>query len=530
MWKVTAGGPEWVSVPVPVESPGVVRVTAPSGAGAQGFFLRRGERLPEKEVIQNDCVGCPISPRRAAELGLSSSHPAVSGPTWVRHFRKEDLESEWVFWFRDPQRATRAEFELSVAYIDLEQLLPLFCDPWVSIDVSPGIVAPGQPITITLSASASAGLDMYWWFGATGIAELDKAHIREGLGLTSGSSSWTVTIDQPGTYRFGANSRDRLYWTDPGVPHQASEACGLAWDEIEVRDVRKSYKIGFILLAPQGTDISSPAFQAELEKLEDIKSQLEEQFERSTDGTGMVDVSYPTVVLTPPGPVYGLSDGGLMWDFLAETLREEFYTSHPDIFDFLAIYEMYPDVSIGSRHLTVKTFVAGFGIYERDNTDTWGSAGKLRGIGLATDVTGLPSTYEFMASRMHLLLHEVFGHQWGVFAGRLDKGGFHFDIGIESPTFTVLYGRPWRKVDDTHFTTADIVDPVTNTTMVTFHPWMLYVAGMKLRGEVPEVLMDVEPDNPPSHRYDLVTTTGTFTNVTLQSIIDVEGDRYDVEW
>jgi hypothetical protein len=147
-----------------------------------------------------------------------------------------------------------------------------------------------------------------------------------------------------------------------------------------------------------------------------------------------------------------------------------------------------------------------------------------------TDVRNLPQTYDFMGSEMHLLLHEVFGHQWGVFVPRLDGGGFHFDVGIESPTFTVLYGRPWRKVDETHFTTANVQDPATGTFKVTFHPWMLYIAGMKTRAEVPEALMDVSPDAPPSHRYDLVTTSGTYVNVLLQDLIDQFGDRYDVIW
>jgi hypothetical protein len=528
--NVTLGGEEWASVPLAVDKPGAVKVIAPLGAGARGLFLRRGEKPPQLEDVEADCVGCPVSPLRAAALGLPTSHTPLTGPSWLRQFSEEDAASDWVFWIRDAERILREDVAFTHEYMYFIPFPPLLCDPWVNIDLSPAVVAAGEPFTITVRAFAQAGLDMYWWFGATGIEPLDKAHIRAGLGQLSGAASWTVTIDQPGTYTFGANARDQLYWTDPGVPHQASEGCGLAWDEVEVVATHKSYSVGFILLAPEGTDVTSPAFQDELAKIDAIKGELIGQFERSTDGGGVVDVSYPTVVLMPPGPVYGLSDGSLMWQFLAQTLQDEFYANHPDAFDFLAIYEMYPSVSIGSRHLKVKPFVAGFGISPFDNTAAWGSAGRLRGIGLVTDVTALPTTYEFMTSRMHLLLHEVFGHQWGVYAARLDKGGSHFDIGLESPTFTVLYGRPWLKIDDTHFTTADIIDPATGTTKVTFHPWMLYVAGMKLRSEVPEMLMDVEPDTPPAHRYDLVTTTGTFTEVTLQSIIDAEGDRYDVPW
>jgi len=169
---------------------------------------------------------------------------------------------------------------------------------------------------------------------------------------------------------------------------------------------------------------------------------------------GLCDASYPTVVLTPPGPVAGLEDGDdAMYTFVRTAIRDHFYTDHADAFDFLAIYEVYPDKSIGSRHYTVRVREAGFGITPYDISASWGSSGRLRGIGLVKDANELPAEYDFMDSEMHLLLHEVFGHQWGVFAERMMKPGFHFDIGLQSPTFTVLYGRPWRRVDDTHFTT-----------------------------------------------------------------------------
>jgi hypothetical protein len=217
-----------------------------------------------------------------------------------------------------------------------------------------------------------------------------------------------------------------------------------------------------------------------------------------------------------------------MWQFIADTLTNDFYLNHPDDFDFVAIYETYPDVSIGSRHLTTRTRVAGFGITPYNTSSSWGSEGRLRGIGLITDVNNLPDTYDFLDSRMHLLLHEVFGHQWGVRANRLTSGGAHFDIGIQSPNFSVLYGRPWIKVDDTNYTTATIIDPATGTHKVIFYPWMLYVAGMKQRHVGPSIILDVDPDTPPTSRYDVVTTTGTSETVTLESVILESGDRYDV--
>lgn len=522
---------KWVSVPLSLAGGSVVKISAPGSPGAQGFFLPRGTPAPETNPIEQDCVGCATRGTSDPVHGRPNYHSGREGPVWLRRFTDEERKTDWVFWFLDDRRAAPAEVGLRVMSYDPRRYANVFCNPWVTVDASPAIVGPGQPVTIRVRALAFAGLDMFWWFGATGVPALDVAHIRAGNGQSSGEATWSVTIDQPGTYRFGANARDLLYWTDPGTPHQASESCGLAYDEVTVvAGVRKSYTVGFILLAPAGTDVATPEFQRYLTRLEDIKAALVGQFATSTDGRGAVDISHETMVLMPPGPVYGLEDGFQMWAFLGSTLRETFYTRYADVFDFLAIYEVYPDKTIGGRHQIAKTFVAGLGISPSDAAAGWGSAGRLQGLGLVTDVRDLPDTYDFVGSQMHLLLHEVFGHQWGVYAGRLEAGGFHFGTGIESPTFTVLYGRPWRKIDETHFTTADVQDPATGTFKVTFHPWMLYIAGMKTRGEVPEVLMDVIPDTPPTHRYDLVTTTGTYVNLTLQSLIDQYGDRYDVSW
>lgn len=523
---------EWSTIPLDIKREGLVKIISRENSMPKGFFLKKGEKIPEIKFEEEDeCVAYQELGKNLLD-GDANINNEIEGRIWLKNFEKEELKYDWIFVFRDDYYKRKPELELSFAEIDTVLFEPFVCDPWVEIDVSPNQVAAGEPINITVRARAFAGLDMFWWFGnSTGITDIDKAHIMAGNGNENGEYTWSVIIDEPGTYSFGANARDFLYWTNPGSPHQASEGCGMSYDVVTVLpQVRKSYTVAFILLAPEGTDASSENVQNQLVKLNDIKAALENQFITSTEGHGRVDVSYPTVFLTPPGPVYDLYDGNLMYTFIRETIVNYFYSAHSDVFDFIAVYEMYPDKSIGGRHITIKTFEAGFGITPYDNSSSYGSNGNLRGLGLITDIMDLPQTYNFSNSDMHLLLHEVFGHQWGVFANKIMKPGFHFDIGIESPNFTVLYGRPWIKVDETHFTTAEIIDPATGSWLVTFHPWMLYVAGMKMFNEIPNTLMDVEPDNPPQSRYAIVTSTGTYANVTLQSLIDESGDRYDVIW
>ncbi|MHA2143193.1 MAG: hypothetical protein ACXADD_17075 [Candidatus Thorarchaeota archaeon] len=520
---------EWTPIRIPVKQPGIVRLSVPKAVGPSGIFLKESEE-PQLEKIEEFCLPFSTGIQSQRLTGRPTFSTKTDGPVWVKQFSEKDIESDWMFWYKDDARNPNSEYTAIIRVFLLPPwILALLCNPYVNIDVSPSVTSVGGVINITVSARALAGIDMFWWYGTTGISAWDKAHIMSGNGAYSASHTWVLGVDTPGTFTFGANCRDVLY-PEIGVPHQASEGCGLDFDTVEVHPmIRRAYKVGFVLLAPEDADVTSSEFQGYLDRINDIKAALVNQFHTSTYERGYVDVTYPVIVLTPPGPVYGLMDGITMWyTFVSEAIANYLYTDHPDVFDFLAIYEAYPDKILGSRHLTVRTGVAGLGITPYDVSSFWGSAGRLRGVGLVDDIRNLPDTYDFMDSKMHLLLHEVFGHQWGVFANRMEEGGYHFDIGLESPTFTVLYGRPWRKIDETHFTTEDVQDPATGTFMVTFHPWMLYVAGMMTRSEIPEVLMDVEPDTPPASRYDLVTTTGTYESVTLQSVIDESGDRYDV--
>ncbi len=532
--KIRVTKNSWESVPITIKKPCAVYVRVSGNNVPRGMFIPKGKKFPKLAPLSEyDTSPMPVNRSKENPHALPAVYDSESSAVWVRYFSEKEVGKQWYFGMwpdRHSAMPSVQDFEISISVLDFPIPFPI-CNPWVNIDISPRTAAVGEPITITVGAGAFAGLDMYWWYGNnTGITNLDKAHIIGGNGSRTGSHSWTITIDAPGTYTFGANARDLLYWSEHGVPHQASEGCGLAYDTVTVLPrIRKSYSVAFIVLAPQGTDVSSAEFQGKLNRVEDIKLQLPAQFDRSTLGRGAVDVSYPTVVLTPPGPVYGLDQESQMWTFLRDTIADEFYGSHPDAFDFLAIYEAYPDKHIGSRHNTIKTLVAGFNIGPVDRTHQWGSAGRLQGVGLVTDINELPENYDFIDSDMHLLLHEVFGHQWGMYATYLSSG-IHFEHGVESPNFTVLYGRPWRKVDETHFTTADIQDPETGHFLVTFHPWVLYVAGMMDRNEISSSLMKVVPDTSPTSRYDLVTTTGTYTDITLQSVTDDCGDRYDVAW
>lgn len=130
--------------------------------------------------------------------------------------------------------------------------------PTVSLKPDRWTVTAGQPFTLTATGTSSIGLAAVWWFGVnTGVADANVASLYP---ATPTSDAWfttpvtnpttldrafgsplfgaaqavkgytfssTVTISKPGTYTFGANSRDVLYPV-AGEPHQASGGAGIA--------------------------------------------------------------------------------------------------------------------------------------------------------------------------------------------------------------------------------------------------------------------------------------------------------------
>lgn len=136
--------------------------------------------------------------------------------------------------------------------------------PTVSISTPDSVVTAGTPFTITVSAYSCAGLAAVWWYGAggpdadailsisypatptssqmftvpfTNPTKLTRAYgspyFAASQSIHNYSFTSTLTIPTPGTYIFGANSRDVLY-PIPGQSHQASEGIGLQFLDIQV--------------------------------------------------------------------------------------------------------------------------------------------------------------------------------------------------------------------------------------------------------------------------------------------------------
>ncbi|MFQ6134121.1 MAG: hypothetical protein ACE5R4_18910 [Armatimonadota bacterium] len=307
------------------------------------------------------------------------------------------------------------------------------------------------------------------------------------------------------------------------VPGTVREELRLDRAPPEVIRPRRTWTMAFVLLTDPDTDTTTPAFAAKLAKVEYMRQRVGRYFRVATGSLGALRPSAQVYVLQPDGYIPDVRVGptNLLYAFVQSVTRL-LYERTADEWDFIAIYEDYPDKQVTARHLYVQNEAASSGLDLFDMSADYGSQGRLLGVGLVWDVNDMPAAYDFSHSRMHLLLHETIGHQYGVHLEALAKPGAHFDLGIEAPSFTVMYGRPWVRLDDTHFTTAEVMDPDRGHFLITFHPWIMYIMGLKGRSEVPARIMKVHPDTLPAHRYDLVTTTGTFEWISFHQLFPYE--------
>ncbi len=284
-------------------------------------------------------------------------------------------------------------------------------------------------------------------------------------------------------------------------------------------EARQTWTMAFVLLTYPETDITTGAFAAKVAKVEHMRRRVGREFRKATEGLGAMAPSAEVFVLQPerPIPCIRVRHGDGLYEF-AQRVAGMLYARTDDEWDFIAIYEDYPEEHVNSRHLFAQSQDVRTGMHRFDATARFGSEGRLLSVGLIKDVNEMPATYDYVESGMQLLLHETVGHHFGVYREELSPERIHFEAGIEGPTFTMMYARPWVRIDDTHFTTAEVRDPETGHFVVTYHPWLMYLMGLKRRGEVPSRIMKVDPDTRPSHRYDLVTTTGTFEWIYFEDL------------
>ncbi len=212
-------------------------------------------------------------------------------------------------------------------------------------------------------------------------------------------------------------------------------------------------------------------------------------------------------------------------------VAQEFFRTHPDEYDFLVVFSTF-EFDTGDAvalHWGVQNKVQGIGLPQYDNTELYGSDGKLQGYidMAAVSRWSMEPLDPAMENTLSTMAHETL-HQWSAFVKYKDSGGSdseallgrdgaHWSYLLDTDA-SVLYGSDWKDNGDGTFTSVG--------TRTFFSPLDLYLMGMYSSEEVPPMVLiensEIDKTLPPQEN---VTISGTKQMVTIEDIIAAEGPR-----
>ncbi len=160
---------KWTPVPLPKEAKGLLRLQIKGARQPRGVFGSR-KAPPQLPSEKTEDFDMPLS-----QAALSYPAPDLPSyfdreglPVWVTQDGElpkgaEPIDEDMVFWFIDD--ADIAELlQMEFRWVNIfPGGFEIECDPFVDINVTPSRIAPGEEVTITVTASASAGIRDYTW-------------------------------------------------------------------------------------------------------------------------------------------------------------------------------------------------------------------------------------------------------------------------------------------------------------------------------------------------------------------------------
>src|SRR4030042_2048996 len=214
-------------------------------------------------------------------------------------------------------------------------------------------------------------------------------------------------------------------------------------------------------------------------------------------------------------------------------IAKEFFKTHADEYDFLVIISNFdfkmPELEVEAFYLGVKNDTLGIGIEAFDNTELFGSKGRLQGtidMGNIAKTSTDPLDAKFTTT-MGILAHELL-HRWAAHvrfrqpdgstsSALLGRGGYHWSFLLDTQG-SLLYGNRWRANGDGTFTSLP--------GWKYYSPLDLYLMGLRTKSDVPPMLLIEAPGIEPNRLPQAgVTITGQARTVTIDDIIAVEGER-----
>ena len=223
-------------------------------------------------------------------------------------------------------------------------------------------------------------------------------------------------------------------------------------------------------------------------------------------------------------------DGSSNWAS-REAVGRAFFADHADAYDFLIVAAGFP-VALGpgdrAHHLGVRNDIEGIGLPNFDQSDLFGSAGRLQSfvdLG-ALDSYRLSSPATSLDETLLIATHELL-HRWaasirfrtasGEMSSDLVTGDGHWSYLLASGG-SVLYGNNWRDNGDGTFTSIDALKIAS--------PLDLYLAGFLSSDEVPPFFLIRNPTIDPKRPARIgETVSGTRLDLSIEDVIAAEGPR-----
>jgi hypothetical protein len=222
-------------------------------------------------------------------------------------------------------------------------------------------------------------------------------------------------------------------------------------------------------------------------------------------------------------------------------VARRFSNSHPDNFDFLAIFgsSTFTNSLTGPGQLAfaelVKNQITGIGLSTFDNSSGFGSAGRLQAIGVMNRLSDFPNDPNERIGRTTSstldVLARIIGFRWGAYV-RFSDGGIPsdalLDAGRSNWSFfhdtdaSLFGGNEWRDNGGGSFTSTEAT--------TRFSPLDQYLMGLRAAGEVPDFFFISNPTNTGGRDRNSspeigVTLNGTRRTVSINNVLAIEGPR-----
>jgi hypothetical protein len=281
----------------------------------------------------------------------------------------------------------------------------------------------------------------------------------------------------------------------------------------------KQYKMVFILLVKNPNDATSDR----LTKLSWIKNEFSQDFYIATRNLASMDTKDDIYIMTDQPAfnaevTYPATPG----------ITKKFYETHNDIYDFISIYTAFPTEAY-QQHPTVVQNIKGIGLSLYDNSETYGSKGKLKGV----NFMGSIDMYSMEKVAINGLLHET-GHQWCCYVGdnfvrgqggaklEIIQQGIHFYKGLQFPYEggCAMGSEYWISNLDGTFRVGGY-DPKFAQK---YHPFQLYFMGLLPDAEYSTKFWIYDAGIPNVEEWNFASAT-PYKQVSVNDIIEVEGER-----